>query len=468
MFTIFSKKDKPMKKLQAKIDRGESASTIINDIEQMDTHKNPLESINTLFSITESLLKEILQNNKPCGKNISLYQSKNRDTIVNLQQIKKAISIRHETTHSLLIRDIIKTDFAIETYIKYIRIIAYENKIDLDTFVPLSTEELNLSRQKKPLNIVKLIVMSLLVLLLFFFYFNRTLNPKFLTGSSTGTYYLIAQDIKAFIAPNLVVLESEGSVTNMKSIGESKEKGEPILAFVQNDVLKDLSKEARSGDRDKQKILNKTKVLMPIYNEEIHILVREKNLDIKNFKDLKGKRISIGMRDSGTAITTKSLYLNLFHEEINKVYQPFNEALKSLKDRSVDAIVLTGGQPLSKLNRNISGIRLISYEGEPLDGYAVGYIKKSSYSWLKEEKIRTLFIKSFIVTNIDSNKENLLYLKSFLEKLEDFKVNIRKEKHLKNMHPKLKDLANETCLPNLPRGLEYHQLVKWNTPWCKK
>jgi len=76
-----------------------------------------------------------LENNKPCGKNICLYQSKNIDTIIDVQKIQKAISIRHDTAHNLLIRDIIKTDFAIDTYIKYIRIIAYENKVDLDKFI---------------------------------------------------------------------------------------------------------------------------------------------------------------------------------------------------------------------------------------------------------------------------------------------------------------------------------------------
>ena len=466
MLKIFSNKDKLMKKLQEKIDRGESASTIINEIEKLDIHKNPLESINTLFSITESLLKKVLVNNKPCGKNICLYQTQNSDTIINVQKIQKAISIRHETTHALLIRDIIKTDFAIDTYIKYIRIIAYEKKIDLDKFVPLSTGELDVLTQKKPLNKVTILtILSLLVFVLF--YFNRTLNPKFLTGSSTGTYYLIAQNIRKMIAPNLMVLESQGSIANMNRLGLSK-LNEMLFAFVQNDVLKYLSKEALSGDSDKQKILNRTKVLMPIYDGEIHILVREENLDIKNFRDLKDKKISIGMKDSGTAITSKSLYFNLFHEEINKVYQPFNEALKALKDKSVDAIILTGGQPLSKLNKKMSNVRLISYKGEALDGYAIGYIKKSSYAWLKQEKIRTLSIKSFIVTNIDSNKENLLYLKEFLEKLKEYKVNLRNEKHLKTIHPKLKDLAEQRCLPTLPIGLEYHQLVKWNTPWCKK
>ena len=467
MFKIFSKKYKPMKKLQNKINRGESVSIIIGEIEQMNTHKNPLESINTLFSITESLLKEILENNKPCGKNICLYQTKNSDTIVNLQQIKKAISIRHETAHALLIRDVIKTDFAIETYIKYIRIIAYENKIDLDTFIPLSIEELDIFSPKKSI-VKKLTILTVMSLLAFFLSFNKTIHPKFLTGSPTGTYYLIAKDIKESIAPNLVVLKSQGSIKNMNIIGLSQKNNEPIFTFVQNDVLQYLSKEARAGDGDNQKILNKTKVLMPIYNEEIHILVREDNLDIKNFRDLKDKKISIGMRDSGTAITAKLLYFRLFHEEMDKVYLTFNKALKALQDRKIDAVILTGGQPLFKLNKNISKIRLISYKGEPLEGYEIGYIKKSSYLWLKEKKIRTLSVKSFLVTNIDYNKENSNYLKKFLEKLEDYKENLRENNNLKNIHPKLKDLAQQRCLPTLPIGLEYHQLIKWDTPWCKK
>ncbi len=469
MFKLFSHKDKPIKKLQKKIDSGESVSNIIHEIEQMDNHKNPLESINTLFSITESLLKEILQNNKPCGKNICLYQSKNSDTIVNLQQIKKAISIRHETAHSLLIRDVIKTDFTIETYIKYIRIVAYENRIDLETFVPVATEELDTSPPKRPIvkKIMTLTMMSLFVLLACFFYFNRTVSPKVFTGSSTGTYYPIAQDIKKSIAPNLTVLESEGSMENMNSIGLGKES-EPLMAFVQNDVLQYLSEEARSGDKDKQKILNKTKVLMPVHDGEIHILVREDNLEIKNFRDLKDKKISIGMRNSGTSITAKALYFKLFHEEIDKVYQPFTEALEALKDKSVDAIVLTGGQPLSKLNKQTNNVRLIFYEGEPLEGYAIAYIKKRSYPWLKQEKVRTLSVQSFIVTNIYANRENLLYLKAFLKKLKEYKINLRNNKHLKTTHPKLKNLAQKRCLPPLPIGLEYHQLVKWNTPWCKK
>jgi len=53
MFKMFSNRDNFMKELQEKIYRGESVLVIITEIEEMDIHRNPLESINTLFSITE-------------------------------------------------------------------------------------------------------------------------------------------------------------------------------------------------------------------------------------------------------------------------------------------------------------------------------------------------------------------------------------------------------------------------------
>jgi len=112
-------KNRFIEKFQEKINKGEPASILIEDIEKdMDIHKNPLEAINTLFSITESLLKKILKNNKSCGKNILLYQRENRDTILNIQKIIRANKIRIETAHETLLRDIVKTNFTITTYIK--------------------------------------------------------------------------------------------------------------------------------------------------------------------------------------------------------------------------------------------------------------------------------------------------------------------------------------------------------------
>ncbi len=457
---------------------GKPVRVILNSIKDLNTKKHPLEAILPLQWIFESLIKKILENNNVkysniLSKNLKEYFKLYPHSLLNKYKIKEVRDLRNYFQHGGVIRDN-RMSRMINSFILAIEFIAMEANIDLNSFVPQFSiedmekfaEENKIEEESEKKSYIKYLIIpfSAIVAYYFFVYQNKI---TFLTGSPTGTYYLIAQDIKKTIASNLTVLKSEGSMDNLKHIGLSKESN-PIITFVQNDVLKYLSKEAHSGDIDKQKILNKTKILMPIYDGEIHILVREDNLDIQNFRDLKDKKISIGMKDSGTAITAKALYFKLFHEEIDKIYQPFKEALKALKDRSIDAVILTGGQPLSKLNKNRIGVRLISYKGEPLDGYSIGYIKKSSYPWLKEEKIRTLSVKSFIVTNIDSNRENLLYLKEFLEKLKEYKINLRNNKDVKVSHPKLKDLAQQRCLPSLPIGLEYHQFVKWDTPWCKK
>ena len=462
----------------------EPVQVILDSIKDLNTEIDPFEAIVPLQWILESLIKKILKNHgvkysNILSKNLKEYFKLYPHSLLNKHKIKEVSEFRNYFQHGGIIRGK-RMPWMIDSYILAIELIAMEADIDLNSFVPKFfsladmekfAEEIEEEEEEKKSYIKKYWWVLLLAIIPICYYFYLFLSPNqitILTGSSKGTYYLIAQDIKESIAPNLIVKKTEGSVTNMEKIGSSQEENEPIFTFVQNDVLQKLIKEANSGNIDKQKILNKTKVLMPIYNEEIHILVRENNLDIKNFRDLKDKKISIGMQNSGTAISAKSLYFKLFHEEIDFKYLAYDKALKALKDKSIDAIVLTGGQPLFKLNRNINGIRLISYEGEPLDGYSIGYIKKNAYPWLKKEKIRTLSVKSFIVTNIGSNKENLKYLKSFIQKLKDFKVNLRQEKYLKNIHPKLKDLAKQRCLPALPIGLEYHQLVKWDTPWCKK
>ncbi len=459
---------------------GEPAQVILNLIKELDTNKHPLEAILPLQWIFESLIKKILENNNITytniiSKNLKEYFKLYPHSLLDKHKIKEVRELRNYFQHDGIIREK-RMPRMINSYILAIEFIAMEADIDLNSFVPPSSmeqikellEDNQIEEEQKSykkywwlLGIISVFIIS--------YSLSSTNKITILTGSPTGTYYLIAQDIKESIDPNIVVQRTEGSVKNMERIGSSKEESEPILTFVQNDVLQKIAKEAHSGDRDKQKILNKTKILMPFYNEEIHILVRANNLKIKNFRDLKDKKIAIGTKNSGTAITAKSLYFKLFHEEIDFKYLAYNKALKALKDKSIDAIVLTGGQPLSKLNKNIDKVRLISYKGEPLDGYEIGYIKKSSYPWLKEKKIRTLAVKSFMVTNIDSNKDNLSYLKSFIQKLKDFKINLRKEeKYLTTIHPKLKDLAQQRCLPALPLGLEYHKLIKWDTPWCKR
>jgi TRAP-type uncharacterized transport system substrate-binding protein len=188
---------------------------------------------------------------------------------------------------------------------------------------------------------------------------------------------------------------------------------------------------------------------------------------VERFKDLKNRELSIAEENSGTSITAKRLYFKLFHEPIkNYHYQPFSEALKNLKDKNIDAIILTGGQPLSKLNQNMEGIKLLPYQGEPLEGYPIGHILKSNYPWLKEERVRTLSVNSFIVTNASENPKHLYFLKKFIEKLEAYKLRIRKGEEIEGVHQKWESFSRQRCLPPLYQGLEYHNIVKWN-PRCK-
>ncbi len=66
------------------------------------------------------------------------------------------------------------------------------------------------------------------------------------------------------------------------------------FAIVQSDVLQELMRIAKEGRGRKQKnakrLIRNIRVLKPLFNEEIHILVR-KDSNINSFSDLENKKI---------------------------------------------------------------------------------------------------------------------------------------------------------------------------------
>ena len=75
------------------------------------------------------------------------------------------------------------------------------------------------------------------------------------------------------------------------------------MGIVQSDVLAFVSR--LQSDPTLKRIANKTKMVFPFYNEEVHLLGRRELVD---FDDLAGKRVAIGKEGSGTYLTAKLLF----------------------------------------------------------------------------------------------------------------------------------------------------------------
>ena len=101
-----------------------------------------------------------------------------------------------------------------------------------------------------------------------------------ITGSSTGTYFIFANDIKKALT-NLMdidIKESTGSIDNIRRISTFDNNA---LAVVQSDVFGFLM---RSKENESKGLASKLSMIFPLYVEEVHILTKK---DIKSIDDLK-------------------------------------------------------------------------------------------------------------------------------------------------------------------------------------
>jgi len=301
---------------------------------------------------------------------------------------------------------------------------------------------------------------------------NKT-TYEITTGSKTGTYIQIGNNLSKYVAPDacikLDVLTSGGSLDNVYKLISPKY---PRLKFaiIQNDVLQELERRAAKGEKKSQKLFKSLRVIKPLYNEEIHILARADS-DINTFGDLKGKRIGISTAKSGTAMTSKLLYRELFNEDMKNIkYNPYKVNLKDLlREKTIDALVVVAGQPTSKLSKKMGKtadkqIKLLSYDEKsdkhkPVESYYTADIYAKNYPWLHND-VSSLTTKAFLVTYNYKNKGTTSKIKKFVESLNNNLSSMQRDssKDDNTPHTKWKQVSNE-CNPPLPGGWKYHSVV---------
>lgn len=168
-----------------------------------------------------------------------------------------------------------------------------------------------------------------------------------LTGGPTGTYIQFGRDIAdaaANCGVELNVNESAGSLENFLGV---RTRRHTQFGIVQSDVLEYL-KTFAADDPDVARAVLGVRIAFPLYNEEVHILARR---DIADFSGLSGKKVSIGVQDSGTFLTA-SLMLDLSGVEPAERQTLNAEAsLAALMAGEVDAFFYVAGAP-TKLFQN--------------------------------------------------------------------------------------------------------------------
>jgi len=286
---------------------------------------------------------------------------------------------------------------------------------------------------------------------------------KIVTASERGTYIRIGRDLAEFVAPaadiKLEALPSAGSADNARRL-----RYEPgvKLALVQSDVYQSFVDLAASGNAAARTLIRPLRVILPLYNEEIHFVVRADSE--RNFiHEIKQAKLNAGEQGSGTALTSATLYRLMFGEampDASTSYLSNEEALtKLVTDKTIDVVAVVAGQPaklfvdMKPESRKL--IKLLRFDPNHasskavLETYFQASVRASNYPNLLTADIPGLAVKAFLVTYDFNRKETENNLRNMARSLcQNFGTLQEKG------HPKWREV--ELALPELGRGWNYY------------
>jgi TRAP transporter TAXI family solute receptor len=281
-------------------------------------------------------------------------------------------------------------------------------------------------------------------------------EKNIMTGGPQGTYIQIGRDVATLgktCGLTLNVKESAGSLENFVGVRNSKNTQ---FGIVQSDVLEYL-KTFEADDPEVQQAVRGVRIMFPLYNEEIHVLARA---DIKDMGDLAGKKVAVGVKDSGTFLTS-SLILDILQVKTGERV-PLNPdaALPKLLSGEIDAFFYVAGAPAALFKNNpIDGTKfhLVPITEAPLLAtYTPSRIDSGTYAFQKEP-VDLIAVKAVMMTYDYDVKRNA-YQRESCKAVSEFSSLVLNnlDKLQASGHPKWKDVD----LTALPPGWQVGVCVK--------
>jgi hypothetical protein len=170
------------------------------------------------------------------------------------------------------------------------------------------------------------------------------------TASINGTYYPVGNSIARILSKEIseIVVIAEptaGSVANIDYL----RSGQIDIALIQSDVTWQAFKGNGIYTANR---FPELRVLASLYSEVLQIAVK-KSSGINSLMELKDKKISVGSKESGSAVNVIQVMAaaGLKEDDYTLIYERFTKATESLKDGYVDAIYYAGGIPADGLAR---------------------------------------------------------------------------------------------------------------------
>lgn len=227
------------------------------------------------------------------------------------------------------------------------------------------------------------------------------------TGAQGGTYHTFGLAMAAVleaegIAKSVEVLSTEGSVANMELFEGPNRRAD--LGFVQSDT--------QPNDR--------VRLIAPLYQEVLHILVSERVVGaIESIDDLGGRRVSLGTAASGTRHVAERVIDHFGVSVGEDLDLPPDEVAQGLVDGSIDAAFILSAIP-SKMVETLcqqNAVRFLSLGdsqqlGNEADALALVFpslasavIPRSTYIRLPEDPVATVEVSALFVVSSELDRE---------------------------------------------------------------
>ncbi|AOF89225.1 TAXI family TRAP transporter solute-binding subunit [Sinorhizobium sp. RAC02] len=281
-------------------------------------------------------------------------------------------------------------------------------------------------------------------------------DRNIMTGGPQGTYIKIGRDLATLGAEcglKLNVVESAGSLENFVGV---RNRRNTQFGIVQSDVLEYL-KTFEANDPEVQKAVKGVRIMFPLYNEEIHVLARK---DINSMKDLAGKKIAVGKKDSGTFLTA-TLIMDILQVKAGaRMDINPDEALPKLLSGEIDAFFYVAGAPAALFSGDTidkTKFHLVPITEAPLLAtYTPSRIEAGTYSF-QDQPVDLIAVKAVMMTYDYDVKRNA-YHRDSCKTVSDFSSLILTglDKLRATGHPKWKTVD----LTALPPGWQVGVCVK--------
>ncbi|MFZ0614034.1 MAG: TAXI family TRAP transporter solute-binding subunit [Desulfobacterales bacterium] len=222
------------------------------------------------------------------------------------------------------------------------------------------------------------------------------LKMGIMTGGPKGTYYQFGLDLQKLLARTNIDLRVDNSKGSVENIYAVYQKPGTQLGIVQSDVLAFVS-QVQTNPLLKQ-IASKTRMVFPLYNEEIHLLGKK---EIVNFDYLAGKRVAIGTEGSGNYLTARLLFKVSGIEPAETLTIGLDEALAQLKQGRIDAMFYVAGYPVKLFSENVAAednLALLPITNKNiLEFYPQSEIPAGTYAW-QDNAVTTAAVKAVLIS----------------------------------------------------------------------